>query len=119
MLGDGARGDVVQPLPVQTITVHHRPQSRRQHFLIAHLGIGAMAACERDANAADDRDASTACSNQHGTAPYFANYGLAPAYNRSMVRFSIRVLLGLTATALVACGAKPPPSPPPRTATAT
>ena len=33
-----------------------------------------------------------------------------------MLRFSNRTLLGLTATALVACGAKSPPAPPPRTA---
>jgi uncharacterized protein (DUF885 family) len=33
-----------------------------------------------------------------------------------MLRFSNRTLLGLTATALVACGAKPPSAPPPRTA---
>jgi hypothetical protein len=34
------------------------------------------------------------------------------AYNRSMLRISYRALLGLTAMALVACGAKPPPAPP-------
>src|SRR5579859_1391030 len=33
-----------------------------------------------------------------------------------MLRFSNRVLLGLTATVLVACGAKAPPAPPPPTA---
>jgi uncharacterized protein (DUF885 family) len=33
-----------------------------------------------------------------------------------MLRFSNRTLLGLTATALVACGAKSPPAPPPRAA---
>jgi uncharacterized protein (DUF885 family) len=33
-----------------------------------------------------------------------------------MARVSYRTLLGLTATALVACGAKSPPAPPPRTA---
>ena len=33
-----------------------------------------------------------------------------------MLRFFNRTLLGLTATALVACGAKPPSAPPPRTA---
>jgi len=36
-----------------------------------------------------------------------------------MLRFSNRTLLGLTATALLACGAKPPPAPPPRTAAPT
>jgi uncharacterized protein (DUF885 family) len=34
------------------------------------------------------------------------------AYNRSMLRLSYRAVLGLTATALVACGAKTPPAPP-------
>src|SRR5580704_15470345 len=38
------------------------------------------------------------------------------AYNRNMLRFSNRTLLGLTATALVACGAKSPPAQPPRPA---
>jgi uncharacterized protein (DUF885 family) len=34
------------------------------------------------------------------------------AYNRSMVRLSYQALLGLTATALLACGAKPPAAAP-------
>jgi hypothetical protein len=65
MLHDRPGGDVAQPLTPQTESLDHAAQRSRQHFLIAHLCVSAVAARKRNAHAADDRDTAWTGSDQH------------------------------------------------------
>ena len=65
VLHDRAGRDLVQTLALQAEALDDAAQRRGQHFLIADLRVGAVAARERNAHAADDRDATRRCSDQH------------------------------------------------------
>ena len=117
--------------PCKAVAIDDAAQRRGQHFLVAHLRIGAIAACERNAHAADDGDASRCCSDQHFHLRHYPATATArrprlpveentpardyepmsPAYNRFMRRFLHSAPLGLALLALAACGAAPAPPP--------
>ena len=65
MLHDGACRDVVQALTLQAVSIDDAAQGGGEHFLISNLCIGAVAAREWNAYAADDGDASRSGSDQH------------------------------------------------------
>ena len=70
VLHDRACRDVVQTLALQPETLHHCAQGGGQHFLIAHLSVGAVAPYERNARTTDNCNAPWTCSDQHRTLPY-------------------------------------------------
>ena len=61
-----AAGDIAQPLAREAVFGDQRLQHRGEHVLVADARIGAVAARERDAHAADDGDATNVGSDQHG-----------------------------------------------------
>jgi hypothetical protein len=69
VLHDRARGNVVEALALEAVALHHAAQRRRQHLLIAHLRVGAVAAHEWNAHTADDGDTPWICSDQHRVLP--------------------------------------------------
>ena len=69
MLDHGAGRDIIEALTTQAEALDHAAQRGDQHFLVPDLRVGAVAACKRDARAADDRDATRTCSYQHSCLP--------------------------------------------------
>ena len=65
-LSTRAAGDVAQPLARDAVLRDQRLQYRGVHVLVADARIGAVAARERNAHAADDGDATNVGSDQHG-----------------------------------------------------
>ena len=104
---DGARGHFVDALALQPIFIDDGAQRCGQHLLVSNLCIGAVAARERNAHAADYGDASRSGSDQH----MCTSCKVRPAYNRPMVRILHSAPLGLAVLTLVACGSAPSPPP--------
>ena len=65
MLHDRAGGNLVHALALQAVALDHTAQRRGEHLLVADLCVRAVAACERNAYAADDGDTPRICSDQH------------------------------------------------------
>jgi hypothetical protein len=60
VLHDGARRHLVDSLTVQAVSIDDAPQGGREHLLISHIRIGAVAAGERNPHAADHGNPSRA-----------------------------------------------------------
>ena len=71
VLHDGAGRHLVDAQTAQAIAFHHTPQGGREHLLIPHLRIGAVAAGERDSHAADYGNPPGCTSHQHMKPPDF------------------------------------------------
>ena len=57
--------DVAQAFATQIETLDHSFERGREHFLVARLGVNTHRACEGNARAADDGDATNGRSDQH------------------------------------------------------
>src|SRR5262249_42009812 len=65
MLHDGTGGHIIDALPGKAILLDDTAQYFGEHFLVANLRVGTVAAREGDADATDNGDSPWARSDQH------------------------------------------------------